>query len=163
MEPAFRLLVRALENGRNPMKGFLKVSGLILVAAALFAGGCRYYKSPEKRAEFVVKKITSELDLNDSQKEKLYKIKDEILSKRKELKLQGPRIPAEALAEFRQPTLDEKKINKSFELEMNKMTEMRTFMTKKAIEFHAVLTPEQRNKLVDLITEFQQKHRHHDD
>ncbi|EMY79347.1 putative lipoprotein [Leptospira weilii serovar Ranarum str. ICFT] len=145
------------------MKGFFKVSGLVLLAVALFAGGCRYHKSPEKRAEFIVKKITSELDLNDSQKKELYRIKDEILSKRKELKLQGPRIPTDALAEFRQPSLDEKKINKAFELEMNKMTEMRTFMTKKAIEFHAILNPEQRNKLVDLITEFQQKHRHHDD
>ncbi|XDD50686.1 Spy/CpxP family protein refolding chaperone [Leptospira sp. WS92.C1] len=145
------------------MKGFFKVSGLILIAAVLFAGGCRYYKSPEKRAEYVVKKITSELDLNDSQKTELNRIKDEVLSKRKELKLEGPRIPAEVLAQFRQPTLDEKKINKPFELEMNKMTEMRSFMTKKAIEFHAILTPEQRNKLVDLITEFQQKHRHHDD
>ncbi|TGK33772.1 hypothetical protein EHQ12_09805 [Leptospira gomenensis] len=144
------------------MKGFLKVSGLILIAAALFAVGCRHY-SPEKRAEWVVKKITSELDLNDSQKKELYRIKDEVLAKRKDLKLHGPRIPAEVLAEFRQPALDEKKINKQFETEMNKMTEMRTFMTKKAIEFHTILTPEQRNKLVDLITEFQQKHRHHDD
>ncbi|AVV50178.1 Spy/CpxP family protein refolding chaperone [Leptospira santarosai] len=145
------------------MKKFFKVSGLIFLTLGLLAGGCRYYRSPEKRAEFVVKKITSELDLNDSQKKDLYRIKDEILSKRKELKLQGPRIPTEALAEFRQPTLDEKKINKVFELEMNKMNEMRTFTTKKAIEFHTTLTPEQRNKLVDLITEFQQKHRHHDD
>jgi periplasmic protein CpxP/Spy len=163
MEPEFGDLVRGLENGRNPMKGFFKVSGLILVVAALFAGGCRFYKSPEKRAEFVVKKISSELDLNDSQKKELNRIKDEILSKRKELKLEGPRIPAEALAEFRQPTLDEKKINKSFELEMSKMTEMRQFMTKKAVEFHTILTPDQRNKFVDLITEFQKKHHHHDD
>lgn len=140
-----------------------KVSGLTFLVLGLLAGGCRHYRSPEKRAEFVAKKITSELDLNDSQKKELYRIKDEILSKRKELKLQGPRIPSEVLAEFRQPTLDEKKINKSFELEMNKMSEMRTFMTKKAVEFHTILTPEQRNKLVDLITEFQQKHHHHDD
>lgn len=104
-------LVRGVDNGGNPMKGFFKVSGLILLTMALFVGGCsRHYRSPEKRAEFVVKKINSELDLNDSQKKELYRIKDEILSKRKELKLQGPRIPAEVLAEFRQPTLDEKKL-----------------------------------------------------
>ncbi len=157
-------LVRGVDNGGNPMEGFFKVSGLILLVMTLLVGGCsRHYRSPEKRAEFVVKKINSELDLNDSQKKELYRIKDEILSKRKELKLQGPRIPAEVLTEFRQPALDEKKINKSFELEMNKMIEMRTFMTKKAVEFHSILTPEQRNQLVDLITEFQQKHRHHDD
>lgn len=117
------------------MKKFFKVSGLIFLTLGLLVGGCRHYRSPEKRAEFVVKKITSELDLNDSQKKDLYRIKDEILSKRKELKLQGPRIPAEALAEFRQPTLDEKKINKVFELEMNKMNEMRTFTTKKRSSF----------------------------
>jgi protein CpxP len=37
---------------------------------------------------------------------------------------------------------------------------MRVFMTKKFIEFHAVLTPEQRNKLADKVTELLKKHSH---
>ncbi|EPG74509.1 putative lipoprotein [Leptospira fainei serovar Hurstbridge str. BUT 6] len=132
---------------------------LVLGLATVLTQGCHHkWRSPEKRAEFVVKKLKSELDLNESQAATLDKIKVDVLAKRKELKLQeGPFLPKEAVEELRGDKLNVDKWNKYGQENEKKMGEFRAYFLKKAVEFHAILTPEQRNKLADLITKFQSK------
>ena len=65
-----------------------KIIPLALIAGFVFSGaafmGCRgphFRKSPEEKAEKIVKKIKSELDLNENQYDVLLRIKDEALEK----------------------------------------------------------------------------------
>lgn len=134
----------------------------VISSAIVFAQGCGHHKwlSPEKRAEMVVQKLKSELELNESQAATLEKIKGEVLAKRKELNLpEGHFLPKEAVDEIRGEKLNVDKWNKYGQEREKKKGELRTFILKKAVEFHAILTPAQRNKLADLITKFQDKFR----
>lgn len=138
------------------MKYLIKITSLSLIALLAIIN-CRHH-SMEQRAEWIVKKVSSELDLDDKQKTELQRIKKEILDKRKELDLKM--IPEEIVDQIRLNQIDESKVNSAFETNGAKRDQMRIFMTKKFIEFHAVLTPEQRNKLADRITKLLKKHNH---
>ncbi|MBK8398443.1 MAG: Spy/CpxP family protein refolding chaperone [Leptospiraceae bacterium] len=138
------------------MKHLIKIFSITLIA--IFAiSNCRH-RSMEQRAEWVVKKISSDLSLDDKQKAELQRIKKEILDKKKELDVKL--IPEEIVEQVRVAQFDEAKVNKAFETTGIKRDQMRIFMVKKFSEFHAVLTPDQRNKLADRITELLKKHSH---
>ncbi|WP_040509079.1 Spy/CpxP family protein refolding chaperone [Leptospira wolffii] len=131
---------------------------LVLGTATVLTQGCHHkWMSPEKRANYIVKKLKSELDLTETQAATLDKIKADVLEKRKELKMVGPFLPKEAVEELRADKFNAEKLNKLGEEREKKMAAFRVFFTKKAGEFHAVLTPEQRGKLADLILKFQSK------
>jgi len=138
------------------MKHLIKIFSITLIAIFAFSN-CRH-RSMEQRAEWVVKKISSDLSLDDKQKAELQRIKKEILDKKKELDVKL--IPEEIVEQVRVAQFDEAKVNKAFETSGIKRDQMRIFMVKKFSEFHAVLTPEQRNKLADRITELLKKHSH---
>ena len=65
---------------KNTLRRVLIVLGAMTL---LTAAACRNlkHKSPEERAEWVTKKITKELDLNESQKQTLAAIKTDLLAK----------------------------------------------------------------------------------
>ncbi|WP_208728686.1 Spy/CpxP family protein refolding chaperone [Leptospira selangorensis] len=137
-----------------------KITAILLVlgTTALLTQGCHHkWMSHEKRANYIVKKLKSELDLTDTQAATLDKIKEDVLAKRKELKMGGHFFPKEAVEELRADKLNPEKWNKLGEEREKKIAALRVFFTKKAVEFHAVLTPEQRGKLADLILKFQSK------
>ncbi|MBP7280887.1 MAG: Spy/CpxP family protein refolding chaperone [Leptospiraceae bacterium] len=138
------------------MKYLIKIFSLALIAVFAFSN-CRH-RSLEQRAEWIVKKISSDLSLDDKQKSELNRIKKEILDKKKELDVKL--IPEEIIDQIRLTQIDEAKVNKAFETSGTKRDQMRIFMVKKFTEFHAVLTPEQRNKLADRITGLLKKHSH---
>jgi Spy/CpxP family protein refolding chaperone len=138
------------------MKHLIKILSILLIAL-LAVVNCRHHSLAD-RADWITKKISSELDLNDKQKAELQRIKKEILEKRKEMDVKM--IPDGIVDQIRLTQIDEAKVNKAFETNGTKREQMRIFMTKKFIEFHAVLTPEQRNKLADKITELLKKHNH---
>ncbi|WP_167882292.1 Spy/CpxP family protein refolding chaperone [Leptospira langatensis] len=137
-----------------------KIAAILLTLgmATLLTQGCHHkWMSHEKRANYIVKKLKSELDLTEAQSASLEKIKDEVLAKRKELKIGGHFVPKEFVEELRADKLNIDKWNKLGEEKEKKIAAFRVFFTKKASEFHAVLTPEQRGKLADLILKFQSK------
>lgn len=127
---------------------------------------CRRHHPPsfQKFTEFITKKLTKELDLNDTQKAVLEKLKNEVIAKRQELQVHGhgERIPKELVEEIRKEKIDEAKAQKYFEAESAKHIALRGFILKKFIEFHSVLNPEQRNKLGDLILKMQKRFQHND-
>ena len=61
------------------MKYLIKIFSLALIAVFAFSN-CRH-RSLEQRAEWIVKKISSDLSLDDKQKSELNRIKKEILDK----------------------------------------------------------------------------------
>ncbi len=139
------------------------VVGLLLfafVVGAFFMSGCHrrasvfHRASPEKRAEWVVKRLSSELDLNENQKKEVNRIKDEILAKRKDFKVDHQQMYETVLSQVKGESVDEARLNQLFQDKETQFKEMRGFMISKFAEFHKVLTPVQREKLASKMNEF---------
>ncbi|TAL35343.1 MAG: periplasmic heavy metal sensor [Spirochaetes bacterium] len=135
---------------------FIAVASVIAVAGLAFAG-CAHHWSPEKRADYMAKKIASKLDLNDEQKAKLYAIKDEAVAKFKEERAGHKAMRAEAIALVKKDKVERAEVEKLFSEREEHMKRLRPFIIDKIIEFHAILTPEQRAKAAELMEEFQKK------
>ena len=133
--------------------------GLVaMVAAAVLAGGCakeRFAcKSPEKRAEFIVKRLTNTLDLSKEQVEKLNKIKDEILARTKNVQNDRQAMREEALALVKSEKLDRNALLNMISKREKAWNDLKPFMIDKLIEFHGMLTPEQKIKLAEKMEKF---------
>ena len=141
----------------------MKRSSLIVIVmaalAALVLTAC-YPRTPEQRAEYVVKRMTTELALSDAQKAQLEKIKDEFLARRTEM----PKMRAETVKEanelMRSAEIDKARLNALVAKTQAQANDMISFVTAKFTEIHDMLTPEQREKLVKHIEEHMQ-HGHH--
>ena len=126
--------------------------------AALVLTGC--YRSPEQRAEYMVKRMSSELALNDTQKAKLEKIKDEFLARRPEMANMRAETVKEANELMRSPEIDKARLDALVEKSQNGANDMIRFVAAKFTEIHDMLTPEQREKL-DKNIEEHLRHGHH--
>jgi Spy/CpxP family protein refolding chaperone len=130
----------------------------VVASGALFLG-CRHkYKSPEKRAEWIVGKIASELDLDDDQKLELDRIKDEALEKYREHREKRKAIHGRVIELVKSDTLDVDEVNRIFDEREKKMKKMRPFIIEKITEFHRILKPEQKEKLAEKLQEFKKRH-----
>lgn len=126
----------------------------VVAVAALVATGCGSCRpGPEKRADWVVKKISSKLDLTKEQKAKLDAIKVEVLAKFKEERATHRKMGSEAIALVKSDKLDEAAVNRLLDTRETSMKRLRPYIVDKIVEFHAMLTPEQRAKLASLMEE----------
>jgi periplasmic protein CpxP/Spy len=133
----------------------------MLASGALF-WGCRHgHGSPEKKAEWIVSKISSELDLTDEQKLELNRIKDEALEKYREHREERKTVHARIVNLITSDTLDVDEVNKIFDEREKKQKEMRPFIIEKIVEFHRILKPEQKEKLVRKLEKFMKRHENH--
>src|SRR5208337_410898 len=104
---------------------------------------------PEKRAEYIVNKLTRKLDLTKDQQEKVNKIKDEILARTKNIRNDRAALREELTSLIKSEKLTKDMVDKFIDKRKSKMDEIRPFFVEKFIEFHNILTPEQRAKLAD--------------
>jgi Spy/CpxP family protein refolding chaperone len=132
---------------------------ILLAACRSKFSHCWAHGDPEKKVNWITKKISSELDLNDTQKEKLNSIKEEILAKHSEFKSTNKREEHlnRFLEEIKKDSLDREFLVEISDEKMQHFEEIRSFAVEKLIEFHAILTPEQKEKLAEKITEFHEK------
>ncbi len=107
--------------------------------------------------EWVSEKLTSKLDLDEAQQTKLQSIKTELVAKHKELKPKRDAWMTEVISQIRKDTVDVKSLEKVSAEQDVRHIEMRKFFQAKMIEFHAVLKPEQREKLAELVEKFSKK------
>ncbi len=142
-------------------KAFLARVVIVIAALASVAAvtNCRpwKHKSPEERAEWMAKRVTKELDLNDSQKQVLNKIKDEIVARMKTEKADRGQQLKEVTTLLRADTIDNGKLTALRKRHQVHRETMEALFVEKALELHKVLTPEQRNKAADLIEKHMQK------
>lgn len=138
-------------------RGYAVVLALAVAAALVFTG-C--YRTPEQRAEHIVKRIASELDLNDAQKAHLDRIKDEFLARRPEMAKQREETVKEANALMRSPEIDKAKLNDLTVKNQAQAGDMVGFISAKFAEIHDILTPEQREKLVSHIEKHEKRGSH---
>jgi periplasmic protein CpxP/Spy len=123
-----------------------------ITAGALFLAGCRgrhcgWNSSPEEKANHISKKIAKELDLTADQKSKLDKIKGDILARKADFSALHAGLQQTLLGQIRSASVDQAKLNQGLEDREAKMKDLRGFMVAEFAEFHAMLNPDQREKL----------------
>ena len=131
----------------------------LIVLLAFGAAGC-YRKTPEQRAERVVRHLVSTLSLDAAQAAKLEKMKEEFLAQRPELQ----KLRAESMADFKElmlgPEIDQSRLNGRREKVQAHTGDMLQFLFTKFMELHDMLTPEQRGKLVAMMEKHAERHHH---
>ncbi len=135
------------------------IIGLFSILSVLVIAGC-YHRTPEQRAEHMVKYLVSTLNLNAEQTAKLEKMKEEFLAKRPDIQS----MRAESMAELKEimlsPQIDRTKLDARTEKIQAHASDMIKLMSVKFAEIHDMLTPEQRSKLVAEMEKHAERHHH---
>jgi len=126
------------------------ILGLVtLGGVSAFAGnGCGF--NPEKRAEFMLKRVTSKLDLNEAQASNLKAVQTQFMQHRKEH--QNGRTELVALLDT--PTLDQDKALSLVKQRSEMMKEKAPTMIALIADFTNSLNDEQRGELKQMIEHF---------
>jgi Spy/CpxP family protein refolding chaperone len=131
------------------MKSNKFIVTMLAAIVVLILSGCT--RTPEQRAEHMVKYLASELKLDDSQKARFDKIKDEFLIKRPEMIKMREETVREANDLMRSAEIDKTRLNALVDKNQTQANDMMRFVAAKFTEIHDILTPEQREKLVVMI------------
>lgn len=123
-----------------------------LAAGALLLGACHprhcaWHASPEEKADKAVKRIASHLDLDETQRARLVGIKNDLFSRKGDFAALKEGLPALILEQVRAAEMDTAVLNRDLESREAKARELHSLVVAKLAEFHAVLTPAQREKL----------------
>ncbi len=136
-----------------------KIIIIVLTAIiALILSGC--YRTPEQRAEYMVKHLAAELKLNDSQTAQFEKIKDEFLAMRPGMIKMREETVKEANDLMRSAEIDKTRLDALEVKNQTQMNDIMRFVFAKFTEIHDMLTPEQREKLVVMIEKHMMDKRH---
>jgi len=135
---------------------YLTLIAFLLISIAGFAG-CRRH-SPHQKAEFMVDYVSETLDLNESQKAHLDKIKDEMLEKGIQMRADKATMHAELITQLRSEEIDQDRLKSMVTAHKVKMEELIDLAIVKLAEFHKTLSPEQREKLVAKLESFKKWH-----
>jgi len=145
------------------MKRFIAM-GIVLLITSTAYFGCRTHtveereKHVEKRADWVVDKITNELDLTKEQQATLQSIKSEVISKQQEVKLLREGVVHDLFSVLDKETVNEDELNTMFSAREAKLTELRQFAVAKYAQFHNSLTKEQRATLKIKLEKYKKYH-----
>ena len=123
---------------------------LAIISSLLLVSACRHY-SPEKRTQWMMKKFTKDLELNNSQKEQLDVFKTEILMKGRELKVAYKNTMEELGLQLRSEEFDKQKVKDAVSRITAPQDEFISLFIEKLADFHSTLTVEQKAILVKKI------------
>jgi Spy/CpxP family protein refolding chaperone len=138
------------------MKGNKFIIVVLTTISVLILTSC--YRTPEQRAEYLVKHLAAELKLDDSQKAQFEKIKDEFLARRPGMTKMREETIKEANELMRSAEIDKTRLTALEEKNKAQMNDIMQFIFAKFTEIHDMLTPVQREKLVAMI-ESHMKHK----
>jgi Spy/CpxP family protein refolding chaperone len=129
-----------------------------VLALLVTSAGC-HRKSSEQRAEGIVNTIAERLELNDTQKAKLSSMKEEFLAKAPAMKKTREESFDQMIGLMRSPSIDPDIIRGLAEKNRAQADELIGFILAKFSEFHAMLTPEQREKAAKEMERWREKYR----
>ena len=127
----------------------LMIGALVTVSVPLIISACRTQEMnpPERATEFV----TTHLDLSDNQTRKFSPIAENMFAEKEDLLEMRKNLSNEIIAQMKSDNADAAKLeavlNKNIEQLQLKLAKFSTNF----VEFHAILTPEQRTELVEKI------------
>ena len=119
---------------------------LTIISSLLFVSACRHY-SPEKRTQWMMKKFTKDLNLNDSQKEQLDVFKTEMVMKGRELRVAYKNTMEEMGLQLRSDEFDKEKVEDAISKIKGPQDEFISLFINKLADFHSSLTSEQKKVL----------------
>ena len=108
-------------------------------------------KAFKDRVEKMTKKLSKELDLTDEQNNHLNIIKGDMIAKLSERKKHRAEMFTVIQEEIQKDSIDQRRLEKLFDDRKQFREDMHRFMLNKFMEFHTMLTKEQRVKLSLLI------------
>lgn len=106
---------------------------------------------------FLMGIIAEKLDLSSDQKAQLENLRNQIREKMESKKGNRESMMNEFADEFKKENMDKNRLKELDQKREQDMNEMKDYMMDKMIEFHNILTPEQRTKAVDLMKEMKDK------
>jgi periplasmic protein CpxP/Spy len=138
--------------------GIVLIIGTILVITCHHGPcPCFFHGSPAKRANWITKKISKELKLNDDQKRELDRIKNEIIAKHQEKRGTVLKIHTSLMDQLDNQTVSKEGLNQLFDDASPAIKDMRLFMVDKFVEFYQILTPEQKIVFAKKVKEHQRQ------
>jgi len=119
---------------------------LVGLGTTLFVG-C-HHRGGHKGADFMVDYLTEVLDLTEGQEEMADAFKNEILSKAKEMHADKETMHAEIKAQLSSDAIDTERVKAMIVTHRKEMEVVMNLAVDRIAEFHASLSPEQRDKLI---------------
>jgi Spy/CpxP family protein refolding chaperone len=116
---------------------------LAVISSMLLISACRHY-SPEKRTQWMMKKFTKDLNLNDSQKEQLDVFKTEMMMKGRELRVFYKNTMEELGLQLRSEEFNKQKVEDAVSKISAPQGEFISLFIEKMADFHSSLTSEQK-------------------
>lgn len=127
----------------------------IISLLALILGGCRPH-SPEERAEYAAERVTSYLELDESQQAELNRIKNDWIESHQQVRQMHKEVMEEALLLLEQDSISDEEFNALVDKVKAHIMERVDSHANHLREFHATLTPEQRQKAVEKLRDFKE-------
>jgi len=130
----------------------------VFITLALILAACSHSRfagyhgaSPEKRVEWIKKHISDELNLDTAQNEKLAALAADLLECRQKMKPVREQGRLELAALVKAEKLDRNDLEQLVDKKRVHVEEMIDVVMDHAVEFHQMLTPEQRSLLAEKI------------
>ena len=116
---------------------------------------------PHKKADKIVARMEKELSLTKDQKIKVSKLAHEVAEQFKDIRENGPGMHGGFIKQLRMATVDAAALNREMEEHASRAKERHAFLIVKFAELHAILTPEQREKLAKHLEKRHEKMQEH--
>ena len=137
-------------------KYVILIVALLTAILVLAVTGC-YHRTPEQRAERVVQKMAKTLNLDDAQREKLEKMKENFRAKRSDMVKMRQETMNDLNEIMLSPQLDQARLTARTEKIQAQTSELIRFISTEFADLHDMLTPEQRSKLVEEMEKHEQR------
>ena len=143
------------------------VFGLLFLAACSTRHSYHFhspfkFRSPDKRMQWFKAEIAERLELNESQKTRLDEITSDIINSGKEMHTIRASIRDTVMTEFRKNEISKENLTQVFSENRAKFDDMISMFADRLVEFHQMLRPEQRAKLVAEIEKHHERwEKHH--
>lgn len=125
------------------------------VAGIGYAVGHRFCAmTPAQKADRLTAHLARQLDLTDEQRAKLDVMKTEVLDRVTRLHEDRAKVRGEVLALVRSDWISAKDVEGVIEQREAKWRELKPFVADILVDFHRMLTPEQRNTLAEKMESF---------
>lgn len=106
---------------------------------------------------FIIEHLVKNLNLTEVQKAQVERIRDQIKEKMEANKPDRKNDMDDFANEFRKDKMDKNTLKEIHQKNEKKHEEMKEFMLDKLIEFHDILTPDQRNKAIENMKDMKMK------
>ena len=123
------------------------IVGVALIGLAM-AGAGRYHRSPEAKLEYLKSELTEKLALTEPQQMTLERIANEIIDEHDQLADTHATFKAGLLETLKKETVSADELKALFDTKKPVIDDVMQMAAEHIAEFHSVLTPEQREKLV---------------